>query len=140
MTPCTWMEEYFFWAVEDKLINGYLSKSYSICLKRKYLFLLARFWVPFFCGQNNRLAYIHKGKFDEINKHVRNYSKRVSPYLRQITACETKLDIVNEKQLNSSVAEEVLTKIQKENKGEISFLIALLFCLGKIRHYDDIQV
>ena len=73
------------------------------------------------------MAYIHKGKFDGINKHVRNYSERVSPYLRQITACETKLEIVNEKQLNGSVAEEVLTKIQKENKGEISFLIALLF-------------
>jgi len=32
-----------FWAVEDKLINGYLSKSHLIFLKRKYLFLLARF-------------------------------------------------------------------------------------------------
>ena len=108
--------------------------------KKKIFVLVGQVLSAFFCGQNNRVAYIHKGKLDEINKHVRNYSERVSSYLRQITACETKLDIVNEKQLNSSVAEEVLTKIQKENKGEISFLIALLFCLGKIRHYDDIQV
>ena len=81
--------------------------------KKKIFVLVGQVLSAFFCGQNNRLAYIHKGKFDEID---------------------------NEIQLNSSVAEEVLTKIQKENKGEISFLIALLFCLGKIRHYDDIQV
>ena len=98
------------WAVEDKLINGYLSKSHVRFLKRKYLFLLVL--SAFFY---NRLAYIHKKRIDEIR-------------------------LSNEKQLNGSVAEEVKTKIQKENKGEISFLIALLFCLGKIRHYDDIQV
>ena len=92
----------------------WVSVKISSNISKKKIFVLVGFEC-LFCGQNNRLAYIHKGKSDEIR-------------------------LSNEKQLNGSVAEEVKTKIQKENKGEISFLIALLFCLGKIRHYDDIQV
>ena len=88
----------------------WVSVKISSNISKKKIFVL----VGFECLFYNRLAYIHK-KIDEIR-------------------------LSNEKQLNGSVAEEVKTKIQKENKGEISFLIALLFCLGKIRHYDDIQV
>ena len=92
----------------------WVSVKISSNISKMKILVLAGFEC-LFCGQNNRLAYTHKGKSDEIRQS-------------------------NEKQLNGSVAEEVKTKIQKENKGEISFLIALLFCLGKIRHYDDIQV